>query len=86
MRVLETKIMSETTQLKFAFATPTWEQQQLALVERISKHTSPVQVHLDHNRARRELIRLAVKKLVAARIAMRDAAFLRDVGIKSEEA
>lgn len=45
---------------------PRFEDERLALAQRIAKHTAPCQVKLSPEAARLELIRLAAKKLLAA--------------------
>jgi len=57
------------------------DQEQMALAKRIARHQAPVQVKVDPDRARIELIRLAAQKLLAAKIDTDDREFLRQVGI-----
>jgi len=45
---------------------PTLDDTRLALAERIAKHHAPVQVPVDSDAARLELIRLSLKKLLDA--------------------
>jgi len=47
-------------------AEPAFEETRLELAKRIAKHQAPVQVKVDPDAARFELIRLAMKKLLAA--------------------
>jgi len=47
-------------------AEPTFEETRLELAKRIAKHQAPVQVKVDPDAARLELIRLAMKKLLVA--------------------
>ncbi len=50
-----------------------WDEERLALAKRIAKHQAPVQVKVDPNEARLQLIKLALQKLL-------DAAEARDTG------
>jgi hypothetical protein len=47
-------------------AEPTLAEDRMALAKRIAKHEAPVQVVVDPDRARRQLIYLALQKLLAA--------------------
>jgi ABC-type Fe3+ transport system substrate-binding protein len=45
---------------------PSFDEARLALAERIAKHQAPVQVVVDPQAAKRQLIRLATEKLLEA--------------------
>jgi len=55
--------------------------ERMELAQRIAKHQAPAQVKLDPGRARLELIKLAMQKLLAAKIDTDDREFLQQVGI-----
>lgn len=56
----------------------------LALARRIARHAAPAQVRIDPERARLKLIRLAARKLLAAKTETEDREFLRQVGIAND--
>lgn len=45
---------------------PTFAETRLALAKRIAKHQAPVQVKVDPQKAKRQLIRLSLQKLLDA--------------------
>jgi hypothetical protein len=55
--------------------------ERMELAQRIARHQAPAQVKVDPDEARIELIRLAARKLLAARIDTDNREFLRQVGI-----
>jgi len=57
------------------------DNERMELAQRIARRQAPVQVKVDQDRARLEMIRLAARKLLAARIDTDDREFLRQVGI-----
>jgi hypothetical protein len=63
---------------------PTFAEERLALAKRIAKHQAPLQVKLEPEAAKRQLIRLAVEKLLMAKFAALttdDLEFLQSLGI-----
>ena len=69
----------------------TFDEQRMELAKRIARHQAPVQVELDPEAARRQLVRLAAEKLLDATtesdfwiLDIWECAMLRSMGVKPD--